>query len=53
MHGDVPVCGDLLAPMPSECWVCVEPAGHGPDEHLAEDGPERRAAPHRCDLGNQ
>lgn len=38
MYGDVPICGDLLAPIPGECWVCVEPAGHGPDEHVAEDG---------------
>ena len=31
-------CGDVLAPIPGERWVCIGPDGHGPGEHVAEDG---------------
>jgi hypothetical protein len=31
-------CGDVLAPIPGERWVCVGSAGHGPGGHIAEDG---------------
>jgi hypothetical protein len=32
------ICGDVLAPIPGERWVCVAWSGHGPGEHVAEDG---------------
>lgn len=35
---DVVSCGEVLAPIPGERWVCVSGAGHDPDDHIAEDG---------------
>lgn len=32
------ICEDVLAPIPGERWVCVAPAGHGPGDHVGEDG---------------
>lgn len=31
-------CEDVLAPIPGERWICVGLSGHGPGEHIAEDG---------------
>lgn len=37
-HGQVGTCGDVLAPIPGERWVCVADAEHTSEEHVSDDG---------------